>query len=137
MAFANMKPAQIDEAGEQRDSNFLEKKDLVGAIIAVDVVDYDPKYEGNFGANPRVTVDMIVCSGPHKGKREDSKYFSNNLAVQINKAAAGGSTVVRVVSGKSKYGTDWFGVEAVSEQEFADALALVQEATSQAAPAPF
>lgn len=141
MSFENLKPAATDEGTEQKDSQFLRKEDLDGAIIAFDVVDYDAKYEGNFGPNPRITVDLIVCSGDHKGTKQDTTYFSNNLAVQMHKAAAGdGATVVRVVSGASKYGTRWYGVEAVSESDFATALEVVKSVIAEAgqpATAPF
>lgn len=141
MSFSNLKPATLDEGSEQKDSTFLRKEDLDGEIIAFDVVDYDAQYEGNFGKNPRITVDLIICSGPHKGEKQDNTYFSNNLAVQMHKAAAGGgATVVKVTSGNSKYGTKWYGVDAVSESDFAAALEVVQDVLGQAgqpAEAPF
>lgn len=126
MSFENLKPANDEGA----DSNLLQKEDLVNEIIAIDIVDYDPQYEGKFGKNPRITVDMIVCTGKHKGTKQDSRYFSFTLAEQMYKAAGGsGSTIVRIVSGPSKYGaagSPWFGVRAVTDAEFTAAADVVK-----------
>lgn len=131
MSFENLKPPSIDE--EQSDSTFLRKEDLDGQIIAVDIVDYDPQYEGKFGKNPRITVDMIVCTGEHKGEKQDNTYFSNNLAKQLHAAAGGsGSTVVKVTSGNSKYGTKWYGVDDVTDAEYLMAADVVKAALEPA-----
>lgn len=114
------------------DSEFLSKEDLKNQIIALEVVDYDPEFAGKFGATAKVTCDVVVATGPEAGRFEQDTQFFGNLAVQVNKAAGGvgKKTVVKIESGVSKKGNDWWGVGDVTDEEFKAALEVAKTATA-------
>lgn len=125
MAFENTKKADIKKS----DSDFIGGADLVGEIVAVDLIDYDKKHDsGKYKPGPRATVDLIVITGEHKGLEQANTYFSGNLGKQIEESIDGeGSTIIRITSGPSAHGHDWIGIEEISDREFEEAQAFVQK----------
>jgi len=127
MGFDTLKQAREREQGE---SNFIGKEDLVGEIIAVDIVDFDAQHDGKYGIGERIIVDLIVVTGEHARTQQNDTHFFGGLAKQLFEAAGGeGATVVRVTSGPSRFGTKWYGADPVSDKEFGEAQEVVAHVT--------
>ena len=114
-------------------SGDLRKSDLVGQLVAFAVTDYDPKEAGQYGVQPRVDVDLIVCSGERAGERDERWRTWGNLAEQMGAQERGRTIVARVASGPGKtQGSKWYGLDfdSVTDDDLLQARRVLLEATS-------
>jgi hypothetical protein len=112
----------------------LRKSDLVGEVIAFAVTDYDPKEAGQYGVQPRVDVDLIVCSGDRAGERDERWRTWGNLAAQMGEQDHGRTIVARVASGPGKtQGSTWYGLDfdTIGDAELMAARKAILEATAR------
>jgi hypothetical protein len=103
----------------------LLKQDLVDELVAFVVVDYDPDAATDFGRQPVVDVELLVCSGEHKGTYDATWRNWGNLARQMGEQGDG-TIAARVTSGAGKVkDSTWFGLDF---ELSADELAEVRQA---------
>ena len=123
--FGNMKKATI---APKEDSDYIPMKDIVGEVVAFELVAYDPSFDGKYGPTARATVNLVVTTGEHKGTREKNRYLSGNIATQLSESmSVGESTASRIASGPSGKGNDWVGLETISDDDFDEAVKVASK----------
>jgi hypothetical protein len=119
------------------------KSELIGSRVVVELLEYDPARPTAYGSSPCAFVRLVVLDGQHRGAVVDRYLFAGNIGRQIGEGLeVGGLAPAEVVSGKTKTGGSWFGVEWLTDEaSLADAessyLAIVNgdRPTATASPA--
>lgn len=111
------------------------KQDLLGSLVVLRLREYDPEFSSRFGTTQAAFLEeLYVCDGEHAGVYQDKAYFGL-IARQIGEALEAGQIApARVVSGTTKAGSKWTGVDFdLDPKDLEAATAYYQSA----APAPF
>lgn len=132
--FDNIVVVETTQA-ENGDSLWLTKEDLVDAVVVFGLTDYEPDHVGKYGPAPKAVVDLFVATGDHTGRLQSDTFFFGTMASQVSQIGVGNTAVGKVVTGKSKKGRDFFGVDfGVSASQAKKALALAQKASAKQEP---
>lgn len=111
----------------EQEASGLDKKDLVGAHIAIQVTGYRTDAPTSYGPSPRVDGKVWVLDGELAGTFDADTAFFGNLGKQIGTdAEVGDYRLGKVVQGKSANGRDWYGFEDATED--AEIVRLATEA---------
>lgn len=104
------------ENGPAGDPDRPGKRQLVGALVIVKLLGYEPSYRnpnGKYDPQPMAEFDLVVVDGPHAGYTEKARREFGNLGKQIGTALEFGQQGVgRYVFGDPWYGIDWAEADA-------------------------
>jgi hypothetical protein len=90
----------------------LDKKDVVGCIIAFKVKEYRTDAPTSYGPSPRVDGTVWVLDGDLEGTVHEETAFFGNIAKQIGEDAEPGDFRLGVVTtGQSASGRPWYGFD--------------------------
>lgn len=121
----------------ESDTDGIDKSDLVGALIAFTLREYDDKLPTVHGDTTAAFVDLVVVDGKLAGTTQERWAAFGNLGKQIGEALDEGDIAVgRITSGKSASGRSWFGIDYAEEPADFAAAEKALEAAVATAQAP-
>ena len=95
----------------------IPKRELVGSRVVLKLLEYDPARPTEYGESACAFVDLTVIDGQHAGTRDERYLFAGNAGKQIGEGLdVDGLAPAVVVSGKTKRGGEYFGVEWLTDE---------------------